>query len=41
MLRKGKIALMAPSAEFVKTTDPEIHEFISVSGPVTLTQAAG
>ena len=34
MLRKGKIALMAPAAEFVKTTDPEIHEFISVSGPV-------
>jgi phospholipid/cholesterol/gamma-HCH transport system ATP-binding protein len=41
MLRKGKIALMAPTAEFVKTTDPEIHEFISVSGPVTMTQAAG
>ena len=41
MLRKGKIALMARSAEFVKTTDPEIHEFISVSGPVTLNQAAG
>jgi phospholipid/cholesterol/gamma-HCH transport system ATP-binding protein len=41
MLRKGKIALMAPAAEFVKTTDSEIHEFISVSGPVTLKQAAG
>jgi phospholipid/cholesterol/gamma-HCH transport system ATP-binding protein len=41
MLRKGKIALMARSAEFVKTTDPEIHEFISVSGPVTLNHAAG
>ena len=27
------------SAEFVKTTDPEIHEFISVSGPVTLSRA--
>ncbi len=34
MLRKGKIALMAPAADFVKTTDPEIQEFISVSGPV-------
>ena len=41
MLRKGKIALMAPAAEFVKTTDSEIHEVISVSGPVTLKQAAG
>jgi len=36
MLRKGKIALMAPAGEFVKTTDPEIQEFISVSGPVAL-----
>lgn len=36
MLRKGKIALMAPTAEFVKTTDPEIQEFISVSGPVSV-----
>jgi phospholipid/cholesterol/gamma-HCH transport system ATP-binding protein len=41
MLRKGKIALMATAAEFVKTTDSEIHEFISVSGPVTFKQAAG
>jgi phospholipid/cholesterol/gamma-HCH transport system ATP-binding protein len=41
MLRKGKIALMAPSDEFVKTTDPEIHEFISVSGPVSFKAAAG
>ena len=41
MLRKGKIALMAPSAEFIKTKDPEIHEFISVSGPVSLNQVAG
>jgi phospholipid/cholesterol/gamma-HCH transport system ATP-binding protein len=41
MLRRGKIALMAPAGEFIKTTDPEIHEFISVSGPVTLNQAAG
>ena len=41
MLRKGKIALMAPTAEFVKTTDPEIREFISVSGPVSLKEVAG
>ncbi len=41
MLRKGKIALMAPAVEFVKTTVSVIHEFISVSGPVTLKQAAG
>lgn len=40
MLRKGKIALMAPAAEFVKTTDPEIQEFISVSGPVALSGTA-
>jgi hypothetical protein len=32
---------MAPTAEFIKTMDPEIHEFISVSGPVRLNQAAG
>ena len=41
MLRKGRIALMAPTAEFIKTMDPEIHEFISVSGPVRLNQATG
>ncbi|HKE62718.1 MAG TPA: ATP-binding cassette domain-containing protein [Nitrospira sp.] len=40
MLRKGKIALMAPAAEFVKTTDREIQEFISVSGPVALSGTA-
>lgn len=40
MLSKGKIALMAPASEFVKTTNPEIHEFISVTGPVCLNQAA-
>lgn len=39
MLRKGKIAAMAPSAEFVRTTDPEIQEFISVGGPVVLSGA--
>ena len=38
MLRKGKIALMAPAADFVKTTDPEIQEFISVSGPIRLSE---
>jgi len=36
MLRKGKIALMATAAEFQRTTDPEIHEFISVGGTVAL-----
>ncbi|WP_455377719.1 ABC transporter ATP-binding protein [Petrachloros mirabilis] len=42
MLHKGKIAEMAPPAEFIKTKDPEIHEFISVGGPVVLSaQAAG
>jgi phospholipid/cholesterol/gamma-HCH transport system ATP-binding protein len=41
MLSKGKIALMAPASEFVKTTNPEIHEFISVTGPVCLNQGAG
>ena len=32
MLSKGKIVLMAPSAEFQATTDPEVHEFITVGG---------
>ena len=36
MLRKGKIASMATAAEFQRTTDPEIHEFISVGGTVAL-----
>jgi phospholipid/cholesterol/gamma-HCH transport system ATP-binding protein len=36
MLRKGKIALMATAAEFQRTTDPEIREFISVGGTVAL-----
>ena len=40
MLRKGKIAAMAPPAEFIKTTDQEIQEFISVSGPVVLPGAS-
>jgi phospholipid/cholesterol/gamma-HCH transport system ATP-binding protein len=32
MLSKGKIALMAPSAEFQATTDPGVREFITVGG---------
>ncbi len=39
MLRKGRIAAMAPSAEFVRIADPEIQEFISVGGPVVLSGA--
>lgn len=33
MLKEGRIAAMAPTAEFVRTTDPGIREFISVAGP--------
>jgi phospholipid/cholesterol/gamma-HCH transport system ATP-binding protein len=40
MLRRGKIAAMAPAAEFVRTTDPEIQEFISVGGTVSLSRTA-
>ena len=36
MLRKGKIVLMATAAEFQRTTDQEIQEFISVGGTVVL-----
>jgi phospholipid/cholesterol/gamma-HCH transport system ATP-binding protein len=36
MLKKGKIALMATPEEFQRTTDPDIKEFISVGGTVTL-----
>ncbi|GKS57297.1 ABC transporter ATP-binding protein [Nitrospira sp.] len=32
MLKEGRIAAMAPTAEFLKTTDPGIREFIFVSG---------
>jgi phospholipid/cholesterol/gamma-HCH transport system ATP-binding protein len=39
MLKQGKIAEMAESYEFQRTTDPEIREFISVGGTVSL-QAA-
>ncbi|HEY7532732.1 MAG TPA: ABC transporter ATP-binding protein [Nitrospiraceae bacterium] len=41
MLRKGKIAAMAPSKEFQQTTDPEIREFISVGGTVALATTQG
>ncbi|GKS64225.1 ABC transporter ATP-binding protein [Nitrospira sp.] len=37
MLKHGKIAAMAESKEFQRTTDPEIREFISVGGTVSLT----
>jgi len=40
MLKKGKIALMAPAAEFQETTDPDIKEFISVGGTVALPSAS-
>ena len=30
MLKSGRIAAMAPAAEFVTTTDPEVREFIGV-----------
>ncbi len=44
MLKKGKIAAMATSNEFVKTTDEEIREFIFVGGtgmPAALSGTAG
>jgi phospholipid/cholesterol/gamma-HCH transport system ATP-binding protein len=40
ILKEGRIAVMAPPAEFIRTTDPEIQEFISVGGPVVLSGAA-
>jgi phospholipid/cholesterol/gamma-HCH transport system ATP-binding protein len=36
MLKEGRIALMAPSAEFQRTTDPGVREFITVGGTVPL-----
>lgn len=39
MLKQGKIAAMAESAEFQRTTDPEIREFISVGCTVPLRAA--
>lgn len=40
MLRQGKIAAMAESDAFQRTTDPEILEFISVGGTVPVARAA-
>ncbi|MER3423330.1 MAG: ABC transporter ATP-binding protein [Nitrospiraceae bacterium] len=34
MLKDGKILLMAPTEEFLRTTDPYIHEFISIGGTI-------
>lgn len=39
MLKQGRIALMASPAEFQRTTDPDIQEFISVGGTVALPAA--
>jgi len=39
MLLRGRIAAMAPPDEFQRTADPEIREFISVGGTVSLTKA--
>lgn len=36
MLKQGKIAAMAPAAEFQQTTDPDIQEFISVGGTMVV-----
>lgn len=36
MLKDGRIAAMAPSADFQKSTDPAIREFISVGGMATV-----
>ena len=36
MLLNGKIAEMSPAEEFERTTDPDIQEFISVGGTVSL-----
>lgn len=39
MLKQGKIAAMAESSVFQQLTDPDIREFISVGGAVSLTGA--
>ena len=39
MLKEGKIVAMAPSADFQRTTNPSVLEFISVGGPVPLASA--
>ncbi|MEC4888750.1 MAG: ATP-binding cassette domain-containing protein [Nitrospira sp.] len=36
MLKRGRIAAMAPAAEFLRTTDPEVKEFISVGEPAVV-----
>jgi phospholipid/cholesterol/gamma-HCH transport system ATP-binding protein len=36
MLLNGKIAAMAPSAEFVRTADEAIREFITAGGTINL-----
>ncbi|MGH7232748.1 MAG: ABC transporter ATP-binding protein, partial [Nitrospiraceae bacterium] len=36
MLKDGKIAVMAPTAEFQQTTDPAVREFITVGGTLTI-----
>jgi phospholipid/cholesterol/gamma-HCH transport system ATP-binding protein len=36
MLEQGKIAAMAPSAEFQRINDPSIQEFITVGGTVSV-----
>ncbi|MBM4125473.1 MAG: ABC transporter ATP-binding protein, partial [Nitrospira sp.] len=36
MLKEGKIVAMAPSADFQRSTDPQVLEFISVGGPTPL-----
>jgi len=36
MLEQGRIAAMAPSADFQRITDPMVREFITVGGTVTL-----
>ena len=40
MLKDGGIAAMAPTAEFLKTTEPSIQEFIFVSGSPNGSKAA-
>jgi phospholipid/cholesterol/gamma-HCH transport system ATP-binding protein len=41
MLKEGRIAAMAPPAEFQRTSDPEIKEFISVGGTYAPPPPAG
>jgi phospholipid/cholesterol/gamma-HCH transport system ATP-binding protein len=36
MLEQGRIAAMAPSADFQRIADPVVHEFITVGGTVPL-----